>query len=81
MTNTASITSEDEEDYSVIVGVAKENYLGCNEEIKVSKNHCSVLYKTNCFSKNGLKFVFVIVIILFESLNITEMLDYDRMDR
>jgi hypothetical protein len=51
MTNTASIYSDDEEDYSVIVGVAKENYLGSNEEIKESKNHGFVLYKTNCFSK------------------------------
>jgi hypothetical protein len=59
MTNTTSISSDDEEDYSVIVGVAKENYLGSNEEIKESKNHGSVLYKTNCFSKNCLKFVFV----------------------
>jgi hypothetical protein len=48
MTNATSISLED---YSVIVGVAKENYLGSNEEIKESKNHGFVLYKTNCFSK------------------------------
>ena len=45
---TSSTSAKEEEDYSVIVGVSKENFIGNNEEVKVTSSHVCLCRIRNC---------------------------------
>ncbi len=45
---TPPTSAKEEEDYSVIVGVSKENFIGNNEEVKVTSSHVCLCRIRNC---------------------------------